>query len=36
MTREQNAVDFLAHKGDLARLIARFDWSMTPLGCPGT
>jgi PAS domain S-box-containing protein len=36
MSREQTAFDFLAHQGDLARLIASFDWSMTPLGCPGT
>jgi PAS domain S-box-containing protein len=26
--------DFLAHDGDLARLIRNFDWSATPLGSP--
>jgi PAS domain S-box-containing protein len=35
MTREIQAFDFLAHKGELAGLIASFDWSMAPLGCPG-
>ncbi|MDG3577818.1 PAS domain S-box protein [Rhizobium sp. YJ-22] len=26
--------DFLAHRGEMARLIAAFDWSGTPLGVP--
>ncbi|NSY14815.1 PAS domain S-box protein [Agrobacterium vitis] len=36
MSREHNAFDFLAHTGELARLIAAFDWSNTSIGCPGS
>lgn len=36
MSKETDAFDFLAHDGELARLIASFDWSMTALGCPGS
>ncbi len=34
MNNETNSLDFLANKGELARLISGFDWSTTPLGCP--
>ena len=34
MSRENDSFDFLAHDGELARLIAVFDWSKTVLGCP--
>jgi PAS domain S-box-containing protein len=36
MTKDKNAFDFLAHGGELAHLIAGFDWSTTALGCPQT
>jgi PAS domain S-box-containing protein len=36
MSLENNAFKFLAHDGELARLIAARDWSGTSLGCPGT
>jgi PAS domain S-box-containing protein len=34
MSRENNAFDFLAHDGEVARLIAGRNWSSTSLGCP--
>jgi PAS domain S-box-containing protein len=34
MSRENQAFDFLAHDGELSRLISAFDWSKTVLGCP--
>ena len=36
MSRDPNAFDFLAHGGELARLIAAFDWSSTSIGFPGS
>jgi hypothetical protein len=36
MDRENNAFDFLACDGEIARLLTAFDWSTTSLGCPSS